>query len=232
MMTMASTWGRWIGRAIAVAVVLALCAVAAWAFATSWRPAIDVYPLQGVDVSAAQGEVDWQTVRSSGADFVYLRATEGADIRDARFASHWRQVYDAGMRRGAIHLFSFCRTALDQANNFVVTVPRTADALPAAVDLDFDEKCDSHPDRAVLIDELTRFLKVTETHTGKPMLIRVSEAVEREYGLSSALTRPVWTAANFFPPEYTARPWRMWRASDIRRIDGVEGPINWNVVAP
>jgi lysozyme len=23
----------------------------------------------------------------------------------------------------------------------------------------------------------------------------------------------------------------MWRASDFRRIDGIEGPVNWDVVA-
>jgi lysozyme len=36
---------------------------------------------------------------------------------------------------------------------------------------------------------------------------------------------------NVLKPDYTARPWRMWRASDFRRIDGIEGPVNWDVVA-
>ena len=48
--------------------------------------------------------------------------------------------------------------------------------------------------------------------------------------MTSALDRPIWSAQNFFPPDYAARPWRMWRASDMRRIDGIDGPVNWDVV--
>ena len=28
----------------------------------------------------------------------------------------------------------------------------------------------------------------------------------------------------FFPPAYSARPWRLWQASTIRRIEGAERP--------
>ena len=37
---------------------------------------------------------------------------------------------------------------------------------------------------------------------------------------------------NRFKPDYAARPWRMWRASDFRRVEGVEGPVHWDVVTP
>ena len=32
-------------------------------------------------------------------------------------------------------------------------------------------------------------------------------------------------------PDYAARPWRMWRASDRRHVEGAPGPINWDVAA-
>jgi lysozyme len=71
-----------------------------------------------------------------------------------------------------------------------------------------------------------------ETHMGKPVLLRISRAVEADYRLSAALPRPVWAMGNVFPPAYAARPWRMWRASDFRRVPGIEGPANWDVVRP
>lgn len=226
------TIGRWTGTIGAAAVLVGLLGVVGWTFAISWRPSPATYPLQGVDVSAAQGAVDWATVRAGGADFAYARATEGADGRDPRFAENWRAIYAAGLRRGAIHVFSLCRLAVDQANNFVVTVPRAGDALPAAVEIDFADDCDARPDRAVLVGEVGRFLRQVETHTGKPVMLAVSERFEAAYRLSAAFERPVWSVADFFPPAYAARPWRMWRASDIRRIEGVAGPVNWDVVAP
>jgi lysozyme len=39
-------------------------------------------PVQGIDVSYWQGEIDWQTVRSAGIRFAYIKATEGGDHLD------------------------------------------------------------------------------------------------------------------------------------------------------
>ncbi|MES2754753.1 MAG: GH25 family lysozyme [Pseudomonadota bacterium] len=223
-------WGRRFGRVGAGVVVAGLAGVIGWTFAISWRPAAESYPLQGVDASEAQGVIDWPSVRASGADFAYVRATAGADGKDILFAVNWPQIYAAGMRRGPLHQFSLCRLAIDQAKNFIVTVPRTTDSLPAAVQIDPSDECTA-PARAVVIDEVTRFLKLVESHTGKPALLMIAPAVEQQYRLTAALQRPLWATGNFFPPTYTARPWRMWRASNLRRIEGVEGPIGWNVVA-
>lgn len=225
-------WGRRIGWLGALGIVLGLSAVVGWTFAISWRPSRHDYVFQGVDVAEAQGAVDWPTVRAGGADFAYLRATIGADRRDARFADNWAGVYAAGLRRGAIHVWSFCRLAADQANNFNTVVPADSDALPAALEIDFADDCPSRPERAVVIGELRRFLTMVEAHTATPMLLKVSRRVEAAYRLSAALPRSLWSSADFFPPDYATRPWRMWQASDMRRIDGVEGPVHWDVAAP
>lgn len=225
-------WGRRIGRIGALAVVIGLATVVAWTFAHHWHPSSSSYAFQGVDVAEEQGAIDWWTVRAGGADFAYLRATIGADGRDARFEAHWADVYATGMRRGAIHVYSLCRLAADQANNFNTTVPRTDDALPAAVEIDFSPDCTSRPERDVVVSEMRRFLTMVESHTGKPVLLKVSQRFDTTYRLSEAIPRPIWAVQDFFPPDYAARPWRMWQATDMRRIDGVAGPVNWDVVAP
>lgn len=224
-------WGRRIGRIGALAIVIALCAVIAWTFALSWRPS-SKYIFQGVDVSEEQGAIEWWAVKASGAHFAYLRATYGADGRDARFATNWADVYATGLRRGAIHVYSLCRLAADQANNFNTTVPRTRDALPAAVEIDFTADCQSRPVRNVVLGELRRFLTMVESHTGKPVLLKVSKGFEATYQVTGAIPRTIWAVQDFFPPDYPARPWRMWQASDMRRIDGIDGPVHWDVIAP
>ena len=219
-------------KAAAVLAGIGLLGVAGWSAATRWHPAATSYPLQGIDLGENPGPVEWGSVRARGADFAYLVATAGADRRDPAFEQNWAALPDAGLRRGAVHLYSLCQLASDQANAFNTFVPRSDDALPAAVDIAFCGDCTVRPDRGVLLGELRRFVGMVETHTGKPLLLRVSRSVESTYQLTSALNRPVWAVANVFPPAYAARPWRMWRASDFRRIDGVDGPVNWDVVAP
>lgn len=206
--------------------------VGGWSYATGWHPPTERYPLQGIDLPENPPPVEWKTLRANGADFAYLVATSGADRRDAAFETNWAALPDAGMRRGAVHLFSLCQDALAQANAFNTFVPRAGDALPAAIDISYHDDCTARPERAKLVEDLQHFIQRVETHLAKPVLLRVSKAVDADYQLSGALPRPIWAMGNMLEPDYAARPWRMWRATDFRRIDGVEGPVNWNVVAP
>ncbi|MBN8814475.1 MAG: glycosyl hydrolase [Sphingomonas sp.] len=199
-------------------------------YALNWRPSDADYDLQGIDVSAANGSIDWAAVQAAGAKFGYIAATSGTD-RDAAFEDNWRGAAAAGMRRGAVHVWSLCRGADEQANNFNTTVPKDPAALPSAVSLDFAAGCDTRPDRETLVAALSRYLAVVEANTRRPVILFVSRAFDSRYHITEAIDRPVWSAQNFFAPDYAARPWRMWRASDMRRIDGVSEPVNWDVVA-
>ena len=218
---------RWAAALLLPCVV----AIAGWLYAGRWHPSPARFPLQGIDLLMAPGPVEWGSVRAAGADFAYLVATQG-HRREPSFEANWAALPEAGLRRGAVHLFSLCEPAGTQANAFNVVVPQSADALPAAVDVSYRDDCADRPAPATLLAGLRRFLATVEVHTGKPLLVRVSRAVDADYRLTAALERPVWAMANWFDPAYPARRWRMWRANDLRRVDGVTGPVNWDVVAP
>lgn len=209
-----------------------LVAAIAWWQAGRWAPPRSAYALQGIDISAASGEIDWAMVKARDVDFAYLAATAGADARDAAFLRHWAQAEEAGIRRGAIHIFSLCAGAAAQAGAFAAVVPRDPRALPAAIDLDFHDDCPARPERQVLLDNLRQLASLIETHSGKAVVLRIAPAFESEYQVSEAIPRSLWVERNFLNPDYTARPWRIWRSSSLRRIDGIERPVNWNVVAP
>lgn len=223
-------WGIRVGLYATIVGVLVLATVILWVLALTWRPT-DRFAFQGLDVSAANGEIDWWAVKRGGADFAYVRATR-ADQRDPSFEANWAAVAETGMRRGATHAYSLCRLAADQANAFNTTVARDDGALPAAVELDFSDDCAARPTAPIVLDELRRFIAMVESHTGKPLLIKVSKRFDATYGVTLAIPRPVWAMQDFFPPDYPARRWRMWQASDMRRIDGIDGPVHWDVVAP
>lgn len=220
-----------LGRLVLILFAVGLLGVAGWQGATRWRPSVDKFPVQGVDVSEANGAVEWPVVAGGGADFAYATATHGRQ-RDSRFEENWHGIAAAGLRRGAVHVWSLCLLGVDQANAFNTIVPRDDAALPVAIDVDYAPECAARPARAVLVREIAQAATMIEAHMGKPVLLRVSRQVEGDYDLASALPRTIWAAGTFFPPDYATRPWRMWRASDMRRVDGIEGPVNWNVAAP
>ena len=46
-------------------------------------------PVQGIDISKYQGDVDWSRVRKAGIRFAYLKVSEGGDHVDDRFYDNW-----------------------------------------------------------------------------------------------------------------------------------------------
>jgi lysozyme len=230
-MTRARHWRRIATWAGAILLALALCGALAVRAMAHWAPSAQTYVFQGVDVSEFQGPIEWADLRGAGAQFAYIRATSGTGNRDAAFAQNWQDAAVAGLRRGAMHLYSICAPGEAQADLFNTIVPVSADDLPAAVELT-DAGCPTLPAHDALIADLAKFLARVEAHTGKPALVLAPRSIERRYGISAAIARPVWSTGNLFTPNYATRPWRMWRANDMRRVDGIEGPVNWDVVAP
>lgn len=219
-------------NALLVLALGAIMAAGAWILAARWAPDRTAYPTQGIDVSHHQGAIDWQSVRAAGVDFAYIKASEGADFRDPRFSDNWVSARAAGVGRGAYHFFTLCAPGADQAGNFIALVPREADALPAAVDLEFGGNCAKRPDRKLLLAEIETFIRMVEAHSERPVMLYVTREFDEHYRVSEAIDRPLWLRSLFREPTYGDHPWVMWQASNRRSIDGVSKPVDWNVVRP
>ncbi|CAN5128324.1 hypothetical protein BH10PSE12_BH10PSE12_12200 [soil metagenome] len=223
------------GFLVRIAIALALVALAAWGawlYACSWTPSRTAYPVQGVTIESGLGPVDWGSLHAAHADFAYIRASLGADHRDPTFAANWAGARAVGMRYGAVHDFSLCRPAADQATMFMTTVPRDAAALPPVVHLALSPGCKARPSRDALLSDLNTVLNLIEGHSGKPAVMRVSEEFNALYDVAGGINRTLWLDGNFLTPDYAGRPWVMWTASDIHRLDGIEAPVEWDVVTP
>ncbi|KAH9917661.1 glycoside hydrolase family 25 protein [Epithele typhae] len=58
---------------------------------------------QGVDISHYQGTVNFNTLKSNGLSFVYIKATEGTTYTDPMFSTNYDGATSAGLIRGAYH---------------------------------------------------------------------------------------------------------------------------------
>ncbi len=218
----------WKWGAIGLASVLGIYAL--WSFVTGWAPSTGEYPVQGIIVDEANGKPNWATLGATGVDFAYLTATDGANRRDTSFESNLEGVSQAGIRYGALHHFDICRLASDQATLFITTVPRSENALPPVVQVDFSDTCSSRPNRGLILSELGTFIAQIEAHSGKPAILLLAKNFEKEYQVSKSIDRTVWVESNWFLPDYTARPWVLWTANTGRRIAGISGPVHWAVM--
>ena len=97
------------------------------------HPELTGKTVRGVDVSAYQGEIDWDILASQGIDFAYIKATEGSGYVDPQFAANWEHAASTGLRIGAYHFFSFETPGATQAENFCNTVTASDGMLPPVI---------------------------------------------------------------------------------------------------
>jgi lysozyme len=212
--------------------LLAAIGIGGWYYALHWRPSESRYPRQGIDVSHHQGAIDWTALPAQQVDFAYIKSTEGGDHRDRRFAENWAATGRVGITRGAYHFFTLCRSGADQAANFIATVPLDPNALPPVIDLEFGGNCAARPSTAVLITELAAFIRPVEARFGKPVTLYLTREFDAAYGLSKRVQRPLWLRRLVLEPNWGARPWSIWQASSFRRVRGIAGRVDWNVMRP
>ena len=133
---------RLIVAAIAAgALLVGLAAVFWFVFVPNWRPPLADGERYGVDVSAHQGEIEWEQVAEDGIQFAYTKATEGQGWIDERFTANWDGAETAGLDRGAYHFFTLCAAGDEQARNFLRVAPPDDDAMPPVIDLELTGNC-------------------------------------------------------------------------------------------
>ena len=204
-----------------------------WWHLHHWRPEPKIYRVQGVEIGAEDGAVDWRAVKAIGADFAYIDASASAFARDPAFVANLAAARGAGLQVGALHRYDPCQPADRQAANFVTVVPRDATMLPAAVELDrLADDCPVRIRDAAIESELTTFLNQVETHTGKPALLKITERFEERYRIANAIDRNLWLVRTRFQPDYAGRPWTLWTANGAYSSEASGADLRWVVLQP
>lgn len=207
-------------------VTLVLLAGAAWQWwVPSYRPSLREGESYGIDVSVHQGAIDWPRVARDGIAFAYVKATEGGDHTDARFAENWRAAGEAGIDRGAYHFFTLCRPGDEQARHFLSVVPDGAELAPA-VDLEIAGNCSRRPSREDVRRELDAFLRVVEGATRRDVVLYLGADWQRRYPVVVG-DRPLWLRRTLRRPR---GGWTVWQVQGRARVDGVRGGVDLDVM--
>jgi len=229
--TRKNVW-RW--RIIAAILLLALTGAAwGWWQSLTWRPDRLTFPAQGALVGERDGDVEFNALHATGADFVYLEASSGDAGRDAMFSANLAQIAGTDLPHGAVHAYDPCVPAERQSANFVTIVPRDTALLPPVIALDkLASTCADPVIEAGVESELTTFINQVENHTGQPVVLKVSPEFEAAHKIASRIERNLWLERNWLQPDYAGRPWTLWTANKALRTGLAQAPLRWVVVQP
>jgi lysozyme len=203
---------------------------AAWWFlwVPNWRPELQEGERFGIDVSAHQNVIDWDRVAADGIEFAYVKATEGGDFVDDRFADNWARADEAGLDRGAYHFFTLCTPGAVQARNFLRIARPDPAALAPAVDLELAGNCDRRPEGEVVDAELLEFLGTVEDGWGRDVVLYVGNDFESQYPVRDRLDRPLWHRRFLLRPNVDG--WVIWQLHGYANVEGIDGGVDLNVM--
>ena len=178
------------------------------------------YPVQGIDVSHYQGQIDWQQMREQGIGFAYIKATEGSSYVDECYKQNMTDAENAGIAAGAYHFFSFESPGETQAEHFIQTVGGDGTLIPV-VDVEYyGNKRQNPPDAGAVRLELTHLLQILEAQYGcKPMIYSTQPFYQR-FLEGYFADYPLWIRGVYLPP---VQKWAVWQYSDLLQLSGVYG---------
>jgi lysozyme len=180
--------------------------------------------LPGIDVSHFQGEGDWRAVAAAGVRFAFIKATEGLDDVDPRFAQNWQQSRAAGLLRGAYHFLHPNLDAKQQAAHFLSVVSLDDDALPPALDVEVTNGVDP----GALTACIETWLRTVGAAWGCKPVVYTDPSFWRENVGADLAAYPLWLACYAETPEVPPswQNWTFWQHSQGGSVTGIAGAVD------
>jgi len=195
------------------------------------------FEVHGIDVSKYQGDIDWATVRRSGVEFVWIKATEGANHVDSKFQQNWAGAKQAGIARGAYHFVWWCRHPHEEIAWFKANVPNDPDALPPVLDVEAtpdSKSCKRTLHREEVLADMRIMLQDIERAYGKRPVIYVTvDFYQHVMHPNEFSDYPVWVrSVKHSPPvTYPGRRWAFWQYQSDGLVPGIRGKVDRNAFA-
>ncbi len=223
-------------KSVAAALIAALlsgCAASVGSLEMSDYPIPSDYAVHGIDVSKYQGLVDWSRVKQAGVRFAWIKASEGGDHVDERFAENWANSREAGVRHGAYHFVYWCRPWQEEIGFFERVAPVEPDALPPVLDVEAtptSRSCKKHLHREETLAEMRAMLEEMEHHFGKKPVIYTTVDFYAAIVAGALEDYPIWVrSTKYFPAvKYPNRKWHFWQYQSDGHVDGINAKVDRN----
>ena len=189
------------------------------------------YTIHGIDVSYAQGKIDWPKVKLMEENglhisFAIIKATEGKDFTDSFFRRNWREAAKAGLVCGAYHYFRPETDGKDQAKFFVKSVKLEKGDMPLVVDV---ENLDGLTP-IQMRESLNEFLDDVHYLTNTKPIIYSGLSFYQDYLEGYYNYYTLWIA-HYNKPELKLKPasnWWFWQHSDKAKINGINHAVDFD----
>lgn len=213
-----------------IAILLGLGGYAAYIRFFAETPAVEpdpqLYPIRGIDISAHNGDVDFNKVKADGYDFVILKTTEGTDFKDRKFIENLHNARRAGLKVGAYHFFRFDTDGTMQAINLMHSLRHHTLHLPAVIDIE-EWGNPGVTETRDIIENLRKMISHLE-YNDIPIILYSNKDGYNRFIRGNFDRYPLWISSFTVPDE--SIDWSIWQYSHSGKVDGVKSKVDLNTI--
>lgn len=202
----------------------------------------------GIDVSRHQGTWNWENValyadkkgqvyvsdHQAGAElqpsfFVIMKATEGSDVVDPKYADNVAQAREGGMIKGAYHFMTTLSDIDTQIENFTKNAIVEKGDFPPVLDIETPHKQVAEVGEENIRKMALKWLKAIEAHYGVRPVIYTNDIFRQKY-----LDTPEFRNYDFWMARYSKKgpesgDWLLWQFTQTGRPRGISGHVDINI---
>lgn len=186
---------------------------------------------KGIDVSAWQGEVDWEKVKNE-VDFVILRAGCGTKL-DKKFVRNADECTRLNIPFG-VYWFSYAYTpemAKEEAERVCAAVSDYKLSYPICFDFEYDssnyaKRNGVEPTRELIVEIAKAFLSTVESKGYYAMNYTNLDYLNKGF---SALTAKYDTWLAYWGKNKPNKPCGIWQKSCTGRVNGIKGNVDEDI---
>ncbi|WP_049945717.1 MULTISPECIES: glycoside hydrolase family 25 protein [unclassified Butyrivibrio] len=193
---------------------------------------------QGVDISKAQGAVEFDKVKESGVDFVMVKAgarnsSDGNLQEDDNLKSNLRNALKAELEVG-VYFYSQAvneAEAREEAQFVLDSIEGYDITYPIAIDIEQFNTTDVRTSKLSgrIYTEIVRGFCDTIKQAGyRPMILGNIRTFSELVDIHEASQYPIWISY-FGYPQYFPYEYYMWQYNKNGDIDGIHGDVNLNI---
>lgn len=174
---------------------------------------------KGIDVSRFQDSIKWKRVaQNKNIKFVYVKATEGASIRDKMYKYNVKKAREEGLLVGSYHVYSSRTTAQAQFANFKKVVGDNKQDLIPVLDI---EATHCHKLSMARVDKMLSLME--KEYGAKPMIYTSERLYKTHFNIKK------YKKYHFFIANYNREPrvaYTLWQYTQHGRLKGISGFVD------
>lgn len=93
----------------------------------------------GIDISAYQGDIDFNAVKSSNINYVLIKATEGTSYIDLPYKMYYNNAKNAGIKVSFYHFFHPANNPITEAQHFLSAINGLKLDCKVAIDIEITQ---------------------------------------------------------------------------------------------